>query len=108
MQLGALREVKTMLAYPKFIFLAGWMAVAGLLPFLVPVSSRAEFIWGVNGHPLISYPGVSIEQQVAYLRELGVSSYRVDVKAPDSFPRLRQLVVAASEFDIDILPVLTP
>lgn len=97
-----------MLAYPKFVVVAGWMAVAGLLPLVVPVSSRAEFIWGVNGHPLISYPGVSIEQQVTYLRELGVSSYRVDVKAPESFPRLRQLVVAARQFDIDILPVLTP
>jgi hypothetical protein len=84
------------------------LAVSGLFFLLSAAACRAEFIWGMNGHPLTSYPGVSIEQQVEYLRELGVRSYRVDVKSPDSIATLDRLIEEAGKHGIDILPVLTP
>ena len=38
-----------------------------------------EFIWGVCGHPAGSYRAVPIETQIALLKELGATWYRIDV-----------------------------
>lgn len=70
--------------------------------------ARAEMIWGINGHPFKAYPGVTREQQIAYVDDLGMTSYRVDVAAIEAAPDLRKLVDLAKLRGIDILPVLTP
>lgn len=70
-------------------------------------SARAGVIWGVNGHPLTSYPGTPIARQLAYIHDLGLKSYRVDVREGD-VERLPALVAAAKAEGITILPVLTP
>lgn len=70
--------------------------------------ARADLMWGVNGHPFTAYPGIGIERQLDYLRDLGVRSYRVNVTGADTAERLAELVAAARQRSIDILPVLTP
>lgn len=75
-------------------------------PFASP--ARADLMWGINGHPLVSYPGVSFDQQLDYVQDLNMKSYRVNVSARGSAPRLQRLVAAAKTRGIEILPVLTP
>jgi hypothetical protein len=65
-------------------------------------------MWGANGHPLVSYPGTTYEQQLDYLKELGMTSYRVDISRADQAERLARLVRLAKERGIAILPVVTP
>ena len=67
-----------------------------------------DLMWGVNGHPFTSYPGVSIEQQLEYIRDLGMTSYRVNVESAGAAPALARLARAAKERGIAILPVVTP
>jgi hypothetical protein len=67
-----------------------------------------ELMWGANGHPLVSYPGTSYEQQLDYLKELGMTSYRVDIPSLDQADRLARLVRLAKERGIAVLPVVTP
>ena len=62
----------------------------------------------MNGHPVVNYPGVSFEQQLDYVRELGMKSYRVNVSELNQIEPLRRLVDAAAARGITILPVLTP
>lgn len=71
-------------------------------------SARADFIWGVNGHPFTAYPGISFERQLDYVRDLGMTSYRVNVRSIDSVNALAKLVAAGKARGIEILPVLTP
>jgi hypothetical protein len=85
----------------------GWAAVLGLA-VAIASPARADLMWGINGHPLVSYPGVSFDQQLDYVRDLGMKSYRVNVPGRDAAPRLRRLVAAAKARDVEILPVLTP
>jgi hypothetical protein len=70
--------------------------------------AHADLTWGINGHPLVSYPGVTVEQQLDYLKDLGARSYRVDVPGVDKIPRLHKLVLEAKSRGIEILPVITP
>lgn len=79
-----------------------------LLVTISGASARADFTWGVNGHPFASYPGVSFKQQLAYVDDLGMTSYRVDISTIQSAPRLEKLIAFARPRDIRILPVLTP
>ena len=51
-----------------------------------------DLMWGANGHPLVSYPGTTYEQQLDYLKELGMTSYRVDISGLDQADRLARLV----------------
>lgn len=74
----------------------------------VTAPAQAELSWGANGHPIVSYPGVTLEQQMDYLVDLGLKSYRVDISSADAAPRLAQLVQTAKKSDIEILPVITP
>ena len=67
-----------------------------------------DLMWGANGHPLVSYPGTTYEQQLDYLKELGMTSYRVDISSLDQADRLARLVRLAKARGIVILPVITP
>lgn len=81
-------------------------AMALFIGLSTPAS--ADLIWGVNGHPLVSYPDVSVEQQLDYVKDLGMKSYRVDIPNSTKAPQLRKLMIAAKERGIEILPVVTP
>jgi hypothetical protein len=67
-----------------------------------------DLLWGANGHPLVSYPGTTYQQQLDYLKELGMTSYRVDISSLEQADRLARLVHLAKERGIEILPVITP
>jgi Domain of unknown function (DUF4214) len=70
--------------------------------------AKGDLIWGANGHPLVSYPGTTIEQQLDYLVDLGMTSYRVDIGGAHMAPRLANLIAAAKARGIAILPVIVP
>jgi hypothetical protein len=72
------------------------------------IPTRGELQLGVNGHPVTSYPGVSLEQQIAYVADLGLKSYRVDISSLSQVDRLGELVKLAKARGIEILPVITP
>lgn len=82
------------------------MALAGLLG--VTAAWSADLQWGVNGHPFTAYPDISFEQQLDYVRDLGMTSYRVNVSSLDHMAGLAALVKQAKARGIDILPVITP
>jgi hypothetical protein len=81
---------------------------AAVVTFLLSLDAQAELIWGANGHPLVSYPGTTINEQLDLLKDLGVTSYRVDVGEPDpsTLMRLSELVAQAKKRGIETLPVL--
>jgi hypothetical protein len=65
---------------------------------------------GVNGHPLVSYPGVSFAEQLDLVKAAGLSAYRVDVSSDDAPTQARfaDLLAAARARGVTILPVLVP
>jgi hypothetical protein len=71
-------------------------------------AASADLLWGVSGHPLTAYPGVSIERQLDYVEDLGMKSYRVNIVDTSSGDRLAELVAAGKKRGIEILPVITP
>jgi hypothetical protein len=81
------------------------VAQSGEEPTLKPAG---DLMWGANGHPLVSYPGTTYQQQLDYLKELGMTSYRVDITSLDQADRLGRLVRLAKARGIEILPVITP
>lgn len=82
---------------------------AALLSLSIPSTfARAEFVWGINGHPLNAYSGVSAEQQLDYVKDLGLDSYRVNISETGQIAALREIVELAKAKDITILPVITP
>ncbi|KQP29857.1 hypothetical protein ASF49_14330 [Methylobacterium sp. Leaf104] len=76
--------------------------------FLLTSGLHAEILWGVNGHPLVSYPGVTFDEQLVILNDLGAKSYRVDVTSLDKADQLAALIAAAKRHSITILPILIP
>lgn len=81
---------------------------------------HAPFVWGVTGHPTqqASYSSEeSLEAQLKYLDQLGVSHYRLDLTVDtfgvvDSFHSGRsvsfdRVLTAAAAQDLQLLPVLT-
>jgi hypothetical protein len=72
------------------------------------VPAQADLVWGANGHPFAAYPGVTFEQQLDYLADLGLKSYRVDVGDVKAVGGLAKLIAAAKPRGIEILPVLIP
>ena len=78
-----------------------------ILSLLAGVAS-ADIMWGANGHPLTAYPGVTIEQQMDYLENLGMKSYRVNVPDMGKLADIAELVRLGKARDISILPVITP
>ncbi len=76
--------------------------------FADKTAAQNTFVWGVNGHPFSAYPGISHEQQLTYVRDLGLKSYRVNISELSSVPALADLVKNAKRMGVEILPVLTP
>lgn len=70
--------------------------------------ARAQILWGANGHPFTAYPGISMDGQLAYMSDLGLKSYRVNISDLDAAPALAELAGKAKPLGIDILPVITP
>lgn len=70
--------------------------------------TRADLIWGVNGHPFAAYPGISYAKQLDQVKAIGARSYRVDINSADTAPALDRLLAEASARGIEILPVITP
>src|SRR4051794_26704657 len=81
-------------------------AAACLLTMAGPAS--ADLLWGVNGHPIIGYPGIPVERQLDFIQDLGLNSYRINVTGEDNAQILAHLVDAAKARGIEILPVITP
>ena len=65
-------------------------------------------LWGANGHPFTAYDGVSLDDQLGFLADLGLKSYRVNISGLHSVPALEQLLAKAEPLGISILPVLIP
>lgn len=84
------------------------VALVALGAALHPALARADVLWGVNGHPLTSYPGVTMDEQLRLVGDLGARSYRVDVTHLDRLNQLGALVELGKTRDITILPVLIP
>ncbi|WP_292484022.1 DUF4214 domain-containing protein [Mesorhizobium sp.] len=83
-----------------------WTTLACLLG--MTASGAADLLWGVNGHPFNAYSGISIEQQLDYVSDLGMKSYRVNISSADSATKLAELVEAGKQRGVQILPVITP
>jgi hypothetical protein len=90
-----------------YAVLARCLALALVNAFFMS-PSRAELLWGANGHPFTAYSGVTLRQQLDYLKDLGLKSYRVNISRLNDAQRLRELVALGKSRNIDILPVLTP
>ncbi len=89
--------------------LAASLAATALVAGLAtggPASAR--MLWGANGHPITAYPGIPIEDQIALLADLGMTTYRVNISTADQADQLGAIIAAAAPHGIDILPVLTP
>lgn len=71
-------------------------------------AAQADLLWGVNGHPFTAYPGISIEQQLDHVKDLGTQSYRVNITDTGRAPELARLIRAAKARGITVLPVITP
>lgn len=74
----------------------------------IAATASAEILWGVNGHPITAYPGITVERQLDHVKDLGLKSYRVNVTKEDNADILAGLVDAAKVRGIEILPVITP
>lgn len=93
----------------RLLAAATWASLAiGATMAAQPAHAEAAISWGVNGHPLTSYPGVSLEEQGVLLKELKASSYRVDVTSLNHLEKLAALKEALATHRIDVLPVLIP
>ncbi len=86
--------------------LAGFVACA--LAMSTVSLHAAEPLWGINGHPLTSYPGVTVAEQLDLLVGMGLQSYRVDVTSLDQIGRLHDLIEAAKQRKLSVLPILIP
>lgn len=85
-----------------------WLVAVLLFAALSAWPAMAQIAWGVNGHPINSYPGISYAAQLDLLKDLGARSYRVDISNVASGDRLAELIAEAEKRGITILPVLTP
>ena len=64
--------------------------------------------WGVNGHPLVSYPGVPLQSQIDLIVDAGLKSYRVNIESLNSADTLGQLIALGKTQGVTIIPALTP
>jgi hypothetical protein len=71
-------------------------------------AAAADISWGVSGHPITAYPGVTIERQLDYVRDLGMKSYRVNIVDAETADVLARIVAEAKKRGIEVLPVITP
>lgn len=84
------------------------LTTAAAFLLITATPSSADLLWGVNGHPIVSYPGIPIERQLDFVKDLGLKSYRVNITAEDEADTLAQVVRAGKARGIEILPVITP
>jgi hypothetical protein len=84
------------------------LVVLGVALSSFPAVARADLIRGANGHPFTAYGGVSVDAQLGLLKDLGLTSYRVNISELSSAPALAELAAKAVPLGIAILPVLTP
>ena len=86
------------------------LALVAAAFFMMPAARAAQpnFVWGANGHPLVSYPGISVKEQLDALRDLGFTSYRVDISSEEKSGALRDLVREGKRRGIAVLPLITP
>lgn len=82
------------------------IAAVGLLAVIAPAS--ADVLWGVNGHPITAYPGIPVERQLDFVKDLGLKSYRVNVTNENDENIIANLVDAGKVRGIEVLPVITP
>jgi hypothetical protein len=82
--------------------------VAAVWLFALALAAQAAVLWGVNGHPLTSYPGVTFAQQLDLVKGLGAKAYRVDVTSTGQMDALAALIAAAKPRGIEIVPILLP
>jgi hypothetical protein len=92
----------------RFIHAPASLFAMALLAALPRPASAASFLWGVNGHPLTGYRGVSVAEQIDLVADLGMRSYRVDVNSLDQADALAALIARAKARSVAILPVLIP
>lgn len=76
-----------------------------LICCVAATSAQADLLWGANGHPYTAYPGVTFEQQMSLLADLGLKSYRVNVV---DIRDLGPLIAAGKKHGVAVFPVLTP
>ncbi len=100
-------ELRAVLGSSRIVtFTTAVLVVAGLVG---PASAASNgLIWGVNGHPIVSYSGIPLTTQLEYVRELGMTSYRVDISSTERLLDLQNLVREAQPRGITVLPVITP
>ena len=79
---------------------------------IVPISST-NFILGMNGHPLSreAYKSITPYNQIKLLKDLGIQSYRIDIKADalgsvSESDNLLELLKQANAVNIQILPTI--
>jgi len=80
---------------------------------LAPVSTGGRPELGVNGHPLtqIAYSdskGVSFDDQLTEVQNLGAKWYRIDVHIGSDFTTLDLLLKKAQAHGVQLLPVIFP
>jgi hypothetical protein len=97
-----------MLVNRRFVIFAATAALAFAGLASSALAGPKGLTWGVNGHPLTSYPGVPLETQLEHIRELGLTSYRVDIASTERLLDLQHLVREAKARGITVLPVITP
>lgn len=77
-------------------------------PALPPAAAPADLIWGVNGHPFTAHPGISWEQQLDLVKQLGARQYRVNLGGATTPADLQRLVTLAEARGLQILPIISP
>ncbi|ODT14395.1 MAG: hypothetical protein ABS35_34855 [Kaistia sp. SCN 65-12] len=85
-----------------------YLAKTAAVLLAMSTTASAEILWGVNGHPFAAYPGIDFGDQIDYLADLGMKSYRVDISGLDAADRLAALVAEGKKRGVEILPVITP
>ena len=92
---------------PKILVLLLALVLAPLAQAQTPAP---DVVWGVNGHPLVSYPDVSFAAQIDLVKAAGLTAYRVDVSSDDAAAqdRFARLLALAHAAGVTLLPVLTP
>ncbi len=71
-------------------------------------TADTAFIWGANGHPITAYPDISFDQQIDLLLGAGLDNYRINLRPTTTIEDLDELVTAAENRGVTILPILAP
>jgi len=72
------------------------------------LSAPHDLLWGVNGHPVTAYPGISLPEQFELVKALGFTHYRVNLRGDGSVSYLDEILKVASAWGVSIIPILQP